>query len=258
MKYVGGKQLIGKEISELIVKVISPKKVKGYIEPFIGGLGVFQHMCQNPFKVIIGSDVQEDLIMLWKEIQSNTFTVPRKVSESLFNKLKSSKEHSALRAFIGFGMSFGGDFFAGYIQKYSGTSGRNFYKELLNFYKKISPILKKETIKFLNKSYEYFSKKSGYVIYCDPPYSNTTGYKTGSFDNEKFWNTMRKMSKNNYVFISEENAPNDFVSIWSKSKFRSLTPSKTFHSSEYLFVKKNSLAHINYKTNCKHNLKKQI
>tara|TARA_B100001094_G_scaffold153724_1_gene148793 strand:- start:75 stop:833 length:759 start_codon:yes stop_codon:yes gene_type:complete len=251
MKYVGGKQLIGKDISELIVKIISPNKVKGYIEPFIGGLGVFQHMCQKQFKIIIGSDLQEDLIMLWKEIQGNTFNPPRKVSQLLFNKLKSSKEHSALRAFIGFGMSFGGDFFAGYIQKYSGTSGRNFYNELLNFYKRISPILKNEKIKFYNKSYEYFNKKTGYVIYCDPPYCNTTGYKTGDFDNEKFWNTMRYMSKNNYVFISEEKAPNDFVSIWSKSKFRSLTPSKTFHSSEYLFVKKNSLAHISYKKNLK-------
>ena len=40
------------------------------------------------------------------------------------------------------------------------------------------------------------------LIYCDPPYQHTTGYSTGGFDHDKFWDTMRKWSKNNYIFIS--------------------------------------------------------
>ena len=58
----------------------------------------------------------------------------------------------------------------------------------------------------------------GKLIYCDPPYQNTTGYrgdngKRNEFDHEKFWNTIREWSKTNWVFVSEYNAPSDFVCV---------------------------------------------
>jgi hypothetical protein len=34
-------------------------------------------------------------------------------------------------------------------------------------------------------------------------------------DYEHFWNWARKLSKNNYVFVSEQSAPDDFESIWT-------------------------------------------
>ena len=46
------------------------------------------------------------------------------------------------------------------------------------------------------------------------------------FDNIEFWELMRKWSKNNLVIISETNAPNDFISIWEKTKTRSICQSK--------------------------------
>ena len=54
------------------------------------------------------------------------------------------------------------------------------------------------------------------LIYCDPPYQNTTKYSTNSFDYDVFWNWCRKMSNDNIVLISEYNAPDDFGCIWSK------------------------------------------
>jgi DNA adenine methylase len=36
------------------------------------------------------------------------------------------------------------------------------------------------------------------------------------FDSNNFWDTVRKWSKNNLVFVSEEKAPSDFVAVWSK------------------------------------------
>ena len=38
---------------------------------------------------------------------------------------------------------------------------------------------------------------NGCVIYCDPPYKQTTGY--GEFDHEEFWDTMRRWSEKNAV-----------------------------------------------------------
>lgn len=60
------------------------------------------------------------------------------------------------------------------------------------------------------------------VIYCDPPYLGTTKYSTKDIDHNAFWDWCRKMSKDNYVFVSEYSAPNDFECVWSKETTTSL------------------------------------
>lgn len=52
------------------------------------------------------------------------------------------------------------------------------------------------------------------LIYCDPPYKNTTKFTgTPEFDTDEFWEVMRKWSKNNDVYISEYETPNDFECV---------------------------------------------
>ena len=52
------------------------------------------------------------------------------------------------------------------------------------------------------------------LVYCDPPYEGTTGYKgAGVFDHSAFWETMREWSRDNIVLVSEYTAPPDFVSV---------------------------------------------
>ena len=77
------------------------------------------------------------------------------------------------------------------------------------------------------------------IIYCDPPYKDTTGYTTSkNFNYEEFWGYMRKLSKTHKVFISEEQAPEDFECIWSKEVKRVLDVNKANIQSktEKLFV----------------------
>lgn len=58
---------------------------------------------------------------------------------------------------------------------------------------------------------------SNNVIYCDPPYANTKQFANSqNFNYDEFWETMRQWSKNNYVLISELEAPDDFICIWQK------------------------------------------
>lgn len=66
----------------------------------------------------------------------------------------------------------------------------------------------------------------GAVVYADPPYVNVTGYTLGDFDHEAFWDHMRKLSKTHKVFISEQEAPDDFECIWSKEQTRTLDYNK--------------------------------
>lgn len=251
MKYVGGKQKMGSKISEYMMKHINPSNVNGYLEPFVGGCGVFKNMVEYNFKTCIGSDFHKSLIMMWVALQKNTLIFPKNISEKMWKKFKNEKTDSALKGLFGFGLSFGGDYFSGYIQKYAGTSGRDFYVELKNSLKSIQQKINKNNVKFYHKKYNDW-KPTNMLIYCDPPYKDTTQYKVESFDHNKFWENMRQWSKNNYVFISEENAPKDFKCVWKQSKLRSLTPDKEkMHVSlEKLYVyKKGKLSKLKAITN---------
>lgn len=76
------------------------------------------------------------------------------------------------------------------------------------------------------------------VIYCDPPYANTTKYKD-DFNHDEYWNWVRKMSKNNIVLCSEYNAPDDFDCIWSKELTTTLDKNSRSKAVEKLFMIKN-------------------
>ena len=76
-----------------------------------------------------------------------------------------------------------------------------------------------KNVVFTSKDYRDVSIPDNSVVYCDPPYAGTTSYSTGDFDHSAFWNYMRQLAKQgNKVFISEENAPDDFMCIWHNQK----------------------------------------
>ena len=58
---------------------------------------------------------------------------------------------------------------------------------------------------------------------------------TDSFDYDTFWDWCRKMSNDNYVFVSEYNAPDDFECIWSKGVTTSLKVHEHENRTEKLF-----------------------
>lgn len=237
MKYLGGKHGIGKKIAEYISEQCKPDEVKGYLEPFCGSLGVFKNMTDKGYKEYIASDYHPDLIDMWKKVKENKLKLPKNISEKDYNRLKKAKSPNALKAVAGFGLSFGGKYFAGYAQNSAGNSGRVFFNEFKNSIEKIKPKIQKKNVNFYNKSYDKFNPKN-MLIYCDPPYNKTEGYSTGDFNSENFWNVMRKWSKNNCVFISEEKAPKDFKVVWKKSKRRTLDHTSRFRKEEKLYMYK--------------------
>ena len=64
-------------------------------------------------------------------------------------------------------------------------------------------------------SYADYAYSDGDVVYCDPPYKNTNDYGI-RFDSDAFWEWARTRSYP--VYVSEYQAPEDFVSIWNKEK----------------------------------------
>ena len=69
-----------------------------------------------------------------------------------------------------------------------------------------------------NLSYEQVPIEENSVIYCDPPYINTDTY-LDDFNHEKFYQWLRECrEKNQQVFISEYQMPDDFHEVFSINK----------------------------------------
>lgn len=217
MRYLGGKKRSGKEISEILKKYGPPDKVKGYLEPFCGALGVTVHMV-NDYHCTV-SDVNKSLILLWKEVKAGTFKYPRSVSKQTWVNYKNDPKDSAMKAYVGFSHSFGGSWFDGYTGDYfSNNKLKSSNNESTRSISKMNDYIKKINI-LTCKPYDKW-EPVGMLIYCDPPYKNTKQYRgTPKFDSEKFWDIVRKWSKKNIVLVSEFNAPKDFKCIWKKQKY---------------------------------------
>lgn len=79
------------------------------------------------------------------------------------------------------------------------------------------------------------------VVYCAPPYFNTTGYSC-SFSHGLFYEWLRGASCP--VYISEYGMPEDFVCVYSLPKMSALSPTHKFVVTERLFVHESQQDHL--------------
>ena len=202
IQYFGGKTKVAKQIVEYLESV--RKEQQTYIEPFIGGGIICSKMSGNR----IASDYNEYLIEMYNAVQTG-YELPEEITKEQYDYIRNNKdENKALTGFVGFGCSFAGKWFGGYARQkgYNFASGSK--RSLL---KKMKTM---QDVKFEYKNYKEWMDIKGALIYCDPPYSETTQpYGTGDFNTEEFWEDMRVLSKNNNVYISEYSAPKDFECV---------------------------------------------
>lgn len=119
---------------------------------------------------------------------------------------------------------------------------RNYYNERYRNLQKQAPMLK--GIHFECQNYQDLAPVQNALIYLDPPYQGTRQYRSGKFekmDYTFFWDWVRKLSLNNYVVVSEQNAPDDFECIWEKKAKRLMSAKNNFEATEKLFVFKDGL-----------------
>ena len=211
MQYVGSKNRLSKELVPIIQSYIK-SDTKGYLEPFVGGANLIDKIqCTNK----IGCDIHEELIQLLKYVQEYSNLLPDTISESTYNDVKNNrnKYEKWYAGLVGFCSSFGAKYFGGYAK---GNDNRNRQNEAIRNLQKQAPNL--QGTKFINASFLDLPKDKikGYVIYCDPPYRNTTKYKTEEFPYEEFYQWVKDMSVHNTVLISEYNMTDEFECIWSK------------------------------------------
>ncbi len=206
---MGSKNRHANEILNIILK---DRNSRLFVDPFVGGANIIDKVLLP----ILASDIDPDLIILYKAV-SKGWIPPETFTEEQYRKIK-NESPSPLRSYAAFALSYGGKKWGGWRRDKQGK--RNYVKEAYNNAIKQFPQLR--GINFQCCSYENLTIPDNSIIYCDPPYENTTKYK-GTFNYNNFWNWCRKMSISNEVYVSEYNAPEDFICLWQKSVPSSLT-----------------------------------
>lgn len=231
---MGSKARFAKEILPIILK--DRKEGQWYIEPFVGGGNMIDKVDGNRFGTDINTYVIEALI----SIRDCVDDLPKnntEFTEEDYKKLRYSNEYRH-KGYAGFAFSYAGKWLGGWCR--DGLGKRDYVKEAYKNAIKQSPKLK-GTILF-SANYLHLTLPKNSLIFCDPPYENSTKYKH-DFDHKQFWNWCReKVKEGHKVFISEYNAPDDFVCVWRKETASSLakdTGSK--RAIEKLFVHESQL-----------------
>lgn len=219
MKYMGGKCRLAKQILPIILK--GRLKNQYYVEPFCGGCNTLSEV--NELR--IGADINKYLIGMWQKV-STGWIPPRYVYEDDYNLIKANKDEYdyALVGYYGFQMSYGGKWFGGFSRTKKDIFWDKIRDHALSGYNaSLKQFPKLKGVTFVLSTYDELTIPDNSIIYCDPPYANTTKYNN-VFDSDKFWDWCRfQKSKGHTIFISEYFAPDDFICVWQKERKSSLT-----------------------------------
>lgn len=211
MKYLGSKSRLSKDLVPIIQSYIT-EETEGYLEPFVGGGNVIDKIKHENR---IGYDLERHIIDLLCAL-SVGWKPPLNVNEEMYKdvKLNPNKYDSPTYTYVAYQLSYGAKFWGGYRRDKVGK--RRYDLEAYNNVVNQSPAL--NGIKFESIDFRDIPKDKikGYVVYCDPPYRDATGYKTGKFPHDEYYQWVRDLSKDNVVLCSEYWMPDDFECIWGK------------------------------------------
>lgn len=213
MSYLGGKSTRSQHIIDILNNPLFNNM--DYIEPFIGYAHILRRITNK--KSYTMSDNNLNLFNLLSHIKvSGEYPI---ISKDEYYILKKSSDPALAtrKAFASFAYSFSGIEWGGYIHLDRKT-GFDYPSARKRYYDKL-----RLNEPFMNATlnhcdYQEYMGISDALIYCDPPYNKTKDYHKNKFNSELFWENMRTLSKNNWVIISEYNAPDDFVVISSNEK----------------------------------------
>lgn len=210
MRYFGGKQRINKPLSKFLNSQL--KENQTFVDLFCGSCNIISKIDNNRLR--IANDKHKYLIAMWKALQDG-WKMPNTISEEEYKYIKSNKdENLPLTGFVGFGCSYSGKWFGGYCRD---NTNRNYCLNAKNSNLKILNNIR--DVVFYNLNYDKVNMPLGSLVYCDPPYKNTTKYcknEVGEFNHDDFYKWVRNNSNKYDIYISEykQNIPDDFKIVW--------------------------------------------
>ena len=145
---------------------------------------------------------------MWTALQ-NGWTPPLEVTREFYYEIKQNQDKypPELISFVSIGCSFGGKKWGGWAHN---NEGRNY--ATISARSLLRQVNKLANVQFVYGNYYDLIIPDSSIIYCDPPYANTTRYASiKSFNHDEFWEWCRVKTKEGHeVFISEFSAPDDF------------------------------------------------
>ncbi len=233
MKYMGSKNRIAKHLLPIMLAECEKHGITKWVEPFVGGANMIDKVPDTFERV--GYDLNDHVIHALIDIRDNVDKLPESVSEEEYRGFY-GRPAEKITSWVRFVCSYGGKFENGFARqgnpsKYKSSPNQEGKRNAL----KQSPKIQK--VQFICDSYENLNFTNA-LIYCDPPYQGASGYKTGAFNHEHFFEWCREQAKKNIVFVSEYNAPDDFECVWQgeiKTNFASQRKAATHNAVEKLF-----------------------
>lgn len=217
MRYLGGKARIAANLYKRgMAPLISEWEKRcgykmPYVEPFVGGANSMVVAAgADPERPCFGSDFDSNILCVWTAV-SDGWVPPRSISRDFYNNCKIKRragDVSPLVCYCGYAASFAGVFYSTYASGQTEAGYRFVEKHRTDL----------ERVHWCPKAIDYRQiVPKGCVVYCDPPYARTAAkYNKQKFDHDAFWDTVRRWSRENLVFVSEMDAPEDFEVICEK------------------------------------------
>lgn len=210
MQYLGGKNSIAKPLSAFLLSRLAGRY---FVEPFCGGLSVTAAM--EPAGPRLATDAHPALFYLYKAWREG-WRPSAQITDDLYQALKARNDPTdPMTGFVGFGCSFGGKWWGGHARprkdgyEYARGAARSLERKL----SRCGDVI------FGLESYERLAPHRDCLVYCDPPYAQTTGYSL-AFDSARFWDHVRAWSRAGIeVLVSEYRAPPDFECLFSADKY---------------------------------------
>lgn len=196
MKYVGSKRRLAKDLYNVMKEFRGDKQ---WVEPFVGGGNMISTV---PGKRI-GADKDIFAIEALKLIRDNPESLPKDMSELSVEDYKALRASKYPIGLAGYSCSFAAKFFGGYRHPDSGSN--DYVAASYRSAVKQSPTL--QGVDLICCDFSELVLDEPCLIYCDPPYANTLGYRE-KFDREAFWLwAYEKVREGHEVFVSEYEAP---------------------------------------------------
>lgn len=216
MQYLGGKFLVAKQFRTNLQQVV-PYASRIW-DAFCGGLGFAENFADYH---LICTDINPHLICLYRAWQCGWRPDLGSIDKNLHTRYKQVQPlGDPLTAFLGIACSFSGKWFAGYLSaaalQVTTKKRRNYHKNGFNSLNRFFDKAANVTFRVNNFLTTKQSPPRDVVIYCDPPYANTSNYNfVGDFDHHTFWKRCSwYVKQGNHVFVSEQTAPESWHLIW--------------------------------------------
>lgn len=231
MTYLGSKRLYAKYIVPILQDIIDKNQIKVFVDACCGGCNIIDKIkCDRR----IAFDKNKYLIDLYKEVQKNsTKHFPQAITKEDWDFRRDNPDTNPLWL-----TALTAIFCSYYTRGFSGgyDKRRNQYQGRLSTFSKQIPLLK--DIEFQVADINEFDINQS-LMYVDPPYKNTKKYDfSKDFNYDQFWDSIRRLGKNNIVLVSEQQAPEDFKAIWEKDTTRDIQ-GKSYPATEKLFIAEN-------------------